>query len=429
MGVLLTNKYRTTIKSFVLFSLASFFSISSSGLAESAQDCLDSPFPLKTSGRYVVNACGERFKLKSVNWFGASDSSEVVLGLDKQPLEFLAKLIRDRGFNSIRLPFSNQMLYNSNPVDDRWLTANPRLKGMTPLEVFDEVVQALTDAGLAVILNNHTTSSEWCCSYDTNGLWYTRSGPWRQTTEMWQDDWLMLVERYKDNKAVVGVDLRNEVRTAKGRFFQPIAPNPDWKNENDWHMVAEETGNLLLERNSDLLIVVEGINWTGVLGAAHIPGLEGYRPFLQPIVKNPIYLNVPNRLVYAAHNYDFTGPRHPGTDYIFIAAGPRYKEMGRKQLFATLEKEWGFAVEQGKHQIAPVWVSEFGTGYNADEESQRWFKLITEYLLIKDLDFAYWPLNPEKTDGLDSFGLLKNDWSGFRDDWRFPYIDKLLSSD
>ena len=36
-----------------------------------------------------------------------------------------------------------------------WLSENPELFGKTAMEIFDLTVQALTDANLMVILNNH----------------------------------------------------------------------------------------------------------------------------------------------------------------------------------------------------------------------------------------------------------------------------------
>ena len=42
--------------------------------------------------------------------------------------------------------------------------------------------QALTDAKLIVLLNNHISTAMWCCSpHDGEGLWYTNEYP----EEMW----------------------------------------------------------------------------------------------------------------------------------------------------------------------------------------------------------------------------------------------------
>ena len=58
-------------------------------------------------------------------------------------------------------------------MTDDVVAANPDLKGKTSMEVFDATVQALADAGVMIILNNHISTAEWCCSStDGNGLWH-----------------------------------------------------------------------------------------------------------------------------------------------------------------------------------------------------------------------------------------------------------------
>jgi len=76
--------------------------------------------------------------------------------------------------NCIRLTFSLEMFYRDNEIDESLIKANPRLYGKTAMQIFDETVKAITDAGLMVILNNHTSKSQWCCSAsDGDGLWHT----------------------------------------------------------------------------------------------------------------------------------------------------------------------------------------------------------------------------------------------------------------
>jgi hypothetical protein len=118
------------------------------------------------------------------------------------------------GINSVRLPFSTEMVRDTRAVQDDWVTANPQLRGKTPLEIYDAVVDALTARGFAVILNNHTNKSRWCCSVnDQNERWNES-----QTDAEWADMWLLMVRRYKDNKRVVGADLYNEVTVVASSY-------------------------------------------------------------------------------------------------------------------------------------------------------------------------------------------------------------------
>jgi len=46
------------------------------------------------------------------------------------------------------------------------------------MEIFDFTIKTLTDVGLMIILNNHTSTSQWCCSNDDgDGLWWSNEYP------------------------------------------------------------------------------------------------------------------------------------------------------------------------------------------------------------------------------------------------------------
>jgi hypothetical protein len=81
--------------------------------------------PLHTQGRWIVDRRGKRVKLASVNWFGAESAEFVVGGLDRQPLSEIARLIKRGGFNSVRLPWSNQLVEQNPVVPADLLGANP----------------------------------------------------------------------------------------------------------------------------------------------------------------------------------------------------------------------------------------------------------------------------------------------------------------
>lgn len=67
---------------------------------------------------------------------------------------------------------------------------------MKATEIFDATVRAITDAGLMVFLNNHTSKSMWCCSTsDGDGLWFTKE----YSEEAFFDCLDQLADRYKGN--------------------------------------------------------------------------------------------------------------------------------------------------------------------------------------------------------------------------------------
>lgn len=390
----------------LLFCTLSFFAQASS------------PFPLHTEGRHIVDQKGRPFLIKAVNWYGANLEGQVVQGLDKQPIDKIVALIKEWGFNSVRLPFSNAMLHDSRPVEASRISANPQFKGLTSLQVFDRTVEALARNGIAIVLNNHSSSSEWCCGYDANGLWYFEGNRgFHQTTDQFINDWKVLADRYRNIPEVIAADLRNEVRTANwGNPLWPHSPNWGKGDRNDWHQVAEKTGNQVLEVNANLLIIVEGINWQGMLSL-----IGGWRPHLRPVSNRPISLIRPDKLVYAVHNYGYTGPKHNG-DPKTSPGEITYRDMDETTFRRTMDEEWGYILKEGTFYEAPVIVSEFGIGSgNPTAADRAWFERLTSYMKEHDVSFAYWPLNSE------SYGLLNNEYTKIlNNDWRNAHLRRIL---
>ncbi|MFJ6378514.1 glycoside hydrolase family 5 protein [Kitasatospora sp. NPDC092039] len=401
--------------------------------------------PLSTRGRYIVDAAGERFKLKSANWAGAQGtwqgsgspddpaanqagqvSHNIPLGLDRVPVARLLADFHGLGVNSIRLPFANAMIHDTVPVPDSAVAANPQLRGRTPLQVFDAVVAALTADGFAVILNNHTTGYRFCCGLDGNERW--NSG---QSTAQWEDDWLFMVNRYKSDKRVVGADLRNEVR-------RDLWDDPNWGlgDAHDEYAAFEEAGNRILQADPDLLVVMEGINWYGVPAA----GFSHGRPMLTPVRNLSNTLVDSGKLVYSAHFYGYTGPANTGAGSGPGATDdPRYQDFTPEQLAQVVDDQALFVTRAGQHFTAPVWISEFGAGGrgSTDAEEQAWLHAFTDILVRGDTDFAFWPL-VGWADGagrpLDTWALLSYGPDGRRTgltdpgDWRAADWSRLIGA-
>ncbi|MFD7433907.1 glycoside hydrolase family 5 protein [Streptomyces sp. NPDC059861] len=412
--------------------------------AASPEAAADWTAPLSTRGRWIVDADGDRFKLRSGNWHGASgtwngsgstaddanhhageNSGRIPLGLDRAPMTEIIAGFREIGVNSIRLPFSNEMIHDTVPVTDDAVVANPSLRGMTPLQVYDAVVRELTAAGLAVILNNHTNTTRWCCGVDGNERWNTG-----QSNETWEHDWLFMARRYKDNKRVVGADLYNEVR-------RDVWDDPNWGlgDNHDWFAASQRVGDrILTQANPDLLIVVEGINWTGI----PVDGFPHERPTLEPVRGLSHTLVDSGKLVYSAHFYDYTGPNHSGATGAGETTDPRYRDLGPAELIEVLNRQAFFVTaEQDRHFTAPVWISEFGVGGRGETGARQraWFENFVDHLIRTDADFAYWPLVGWHEDRRgNGWALLHWDAAGRRmgvydgDDWRAAAWARLVGA-
>lgn len=334
--------------------------------------------PLRTHGRNIVDANGHRFKLASINWYGASDELFVPGGLDVLHRKDIAQTIKRLGFNSVRLPYADEMLM-SNPVPDKaQLFANPDLVGLRAMDVFEAVTTTLTDAGLAVIINDHITSASWCCGADPCDAAWSNDylGPVCRVSmseEQWIRNWETMMTRFINNPLVIGADLRNEVRGLWGTM--------SWSS---WAAAAERCGNRLLAINPDWLIVVEGTSSAN--------DLTGVRT-------RPVELSQPNKLVYSAHVYAWSG---------WGSWAGRFKQQSYGTFRQAMKKNWGYLLEQ---EIAPVWVGEIGaTSRPTKGDANYWFNL-WRYLKAVDADFGYWAINTRKPTGdKESYSILAADW-------------------
>jgi aryl-phospho-beta-D-glucosidase BglC (GH1 family) len=351
--------------------------------------------PLRTKGRDIVDARGRRFKLSSVNWYGASDELFVPGGLDIQHRNVIAQTIKKLGFNSVRLPYADEIVYNNPKIEDRLLMANPDLFGATALDVLAAVTTSLTDNGIAVIMNNHITSATWCCGADPcdSGWANDHLGSIcrvRQTEEQWIQNWETVMLPHVDNPLVIGVDLRNEVRGLWGTM--------PWAK---WAAAAERCGNRLLKMNPDWLVVVEGTESANDVSGART---------------RPVKLDIEHRLVYSAHIYGWSG---------WGSIEGRFMKRPYESFVKTMRHNWAYLLEQ---DIAPVWIGEIGAGQGPSIGSHRYWDNMMTYLKSIDADFGYWAINPRKPKDNETewYSLVEDDWVTPILDYRMKDMQELM---
>jgi Endoglucanase len=225
--------------------------------------------------------------------------------------------IKSLGYNTIRLPYSNDIFQEGRIAGSVNDELNPEITGLKPLQIMDKLIEECGKQDIKIILDRHrpTASAQ-------SELWYEKN----VSEEKWIEDWVMLAKRYKDNPTVIGADLHNEPHGAA--TWGTGDPKTDWK------MAAEKCGNAILDANPNWLIIVEGIekydeayNWWGsnLIGAA----------------KHPVNLKVKNRLVYSVHEYSTSVYDQ---DYFHESDYP--SNMAKRW-----DKYWGYI---HKEKIAPV---------------------------------------------------------------------------
>jgi endoglucanase len=275
-----------------------------------------------TKGNQIVDREGRPVRLACVGWNQVNEG----LSLERQTM-----LMAADGFNCIR--FS-------------WVNATVRENLVT----IDRIVDAARKAGLRVVLDNHTNEpghgdrDNWGAQ-QKNGLWYdlggasdgTDGGGNRGTTTdaKFLADWQTVARHYVNNNTVVGYDLRNE----------PLGASL-WGggSDRDIRAMYVRVGNAIQAIDSTKLIIVEppGFDWSGIR-------------------KYPVTLDVPNKLVYSAHEYpgEISGQK--------VSSGPGLVER--------MNAMWGWLVNE---DMAPVFIGEIGSSMES-AQSKAWAATIVPY--------------------------------------------------
>ena len=344
--------------------------ISNAALSAAPEDALGAGF-WHTSGKQILDGNGQQVRIAGVNWFGLETSTFAPHGLWVRGYKDMLEQMKALGYNTVRLPYSNQLFDPESKANGIDYSKNPDLEGITTVEIIDKIVVHAKKIGLKILLDRHRPDSN-----GQSALWYTSSYP----ESRWIADWTMLAERYKADSTVIGADLHNEPRT-------PACwgcGNPDI----DWRMAAERAGNAILAKNPNWLIIVEGVEFNS-------DSFYWWGGNLKGVAENPVTLDVANRVVYSAHDY----PSSISTQTWFNA--PDYPA----NLPAVWDAYWGYIA---KKDIAPVLLGEFGTKLETSSDKQ-WFDALVKYLGTgaEGIHWMFWSWNPNSG---DTHGLLLDDW-------------------
>ena len=332
-----------------------------------------------TSGTQILDANNRPVRIAGINWFGFETNSYVVHGLWSRNYKDMLNQIASLGYNTLRLPYSSQLFDASSKPNGIDLYKNPDLKGLNGLQIMDKIIGYASQIGLHTILDHHRPDAN-----AQSALWYTSAYP----ESRWISDWQMLAAHYKDNPMVIGADLDNE----------PHAP-ACWGCGNpsvDWRLAAERAGNAILSVNPNWLIFVEGVDCYGPGGSTNTSNCTWWGGNLQGVSSYPVQLDVPNRLVYSAHDYPSTVyPR----SWFSTSAYPN-------NLPGIWDSYWGFVYKKG---IAPVWVGEFGSRLRTTSD-REWLSTLVSYLGTgaSGMSWTFWCWNPNSG---DTGGILNDDWT------------------
>lgn len=100
--------------------------------------------------------------------YGFEGTDCIPQGLWKRSYRSILDQIKALGFNVIRLPYSTQMLQVSSASEGIDYYSNPDLRGLSPLQNMDKIIQYCGEIGLGVILDRHSSRKD---NFVNEGLW------------------------------------------------------------------------------------------------------------------------------------------------------------------------------------------------------------------------------------------------------------------
>ncbi|MBQ4819026.1 cellulase family glycosylhydrolase [Aquimarina sp. MMG016] len=353
---------------------------------------------LSVSGNKLFDSTGKEVRLTGVNWFGFETQNYFPHGIWTRDMKSVLQQIKDLGFNTIRVPWCNEMLnpgatitipsYGSDgytgisPMNEEEATVTK------PIELMDIFVRWCQENDMKIVLDNHSRAAD---GFLNEAVWYTPE----YSEQRWIDDWVFIADRYKNYSAVVAMDLNNEPHGSS------------WGNSNpatDWNKAAERCGNAILQTNPNVLIIVEGVGefegnsywWGGQLMGAK---------------KYPVQLSDPGKLMYSAHEY---GPEVAPQDWF---EAPNFPQ----NMPGIWQENFHYLYEEG---TSPLFVGEFGIK-NQDAFggiAYTWFTEFTNFM-GGIYSWTFWSMNPNSG---DTGGILQDDWTSVNQ-WKLDVLTPHLA--
>lgn len=350
---------------------------------------------LHTSGNKIIDSTGATVRLTGINWFGMETDNKTFHGLwSSNPWKSQIDTMASLGYNTLRVPFSDDALKAGATATGINDFVNPDLVGLSPLAILDKVIAYAGVKGMRIILDRHRPTAA-----GQTALWYTTAVP----ESTWIADWKALAQRYAGNSTVIGADLHNEPH-AEGT--NPAATGACWgcgDTTRDWRLAAERAGNAILAVQPNWLIFVEGVScpsgglsnvWDGDTSNDEDCGWWGGN--LSKAGDFPVRLNVANRVVYSPHEYATSVYHQAWFD------DPTYPA----NMPAIWDHYFGYLYKQN---IAPIMMGEFGTTLASDID-KVWLQELMKYTGtgVNGMSFTYWSWNPNSG---DTGGIANDDWT------------------
>lgn len=213
----------------------------------------------------IVDKDGNPVWITGCNWFGYNVGSQVFDGVWSQNMHDMLRQIADHGFNFLRIPMSTEILLQWKNGDPD--PATPKVNQYTNPELTEEGIEGGTikysfdiwnmavkwcrELGIKIMIDIH--SAETASAGHQISLWYTD----KFSTEDWCDALAWFADYYKDDDTILAIDLKNEPHGTADVKDQ-MAKWDDSTDPTNWKYAAETCAARVLEKNPELLVMVEG---------------------------------------------------------------------------------------------------------------------------------------------------------------------------
>ncbi|GMH58630.1 hypothetical protein TrLO_g10916 [Triparma laevis f. longispina] len=266
---------------------------------------------------------------------------------------------------------------------------NPEVIGMGLGAIFRRLAKMLGDAGIHTIMSNHISKAGWCCSLDDGNGWF--NDEYFNVGE-WQDSLAQMAELMIDIPSVIGLDLRNELRnslnldreTLTSQFMEYVPP-------------AIQT---VQSANPEVLTLVSGLSYDNDLKFIDEATAKD-RSKLDSVLEQ-----YDTKIIFEGHIYSWS----PFGDV---------PVNGESCDGLSFDDKLGWSYKNNY----PMILSEIGWSIDSFEgDDKTWINCVRDFIMDNKLSHAMWLLGGDyyARDGTlnhpDSFGLLKDDWSGFKDE-------------
>ncbi len=324
-----------------------------------------------TNGHRIEDSANQPIRIAGINWFGLETSNFAPHGLWARGYRSMLDQIKAQGFNTIRLPYSNQLFDAGSTPNGIDFAQNPDLAGLTGVQIMDKIVAYAGQIGLRILLDRHRPDAAGAVRTLVHrelrrSALDPRLDDARGTLRGQRDGDRRRSAQRAARCRVLGVR-RRHARLAPGRRARR---QRDPRRQSELADHRRRRGEL---RRKELLV--------------------GRQPRRRR--RAPVRLNVANRLVYSIHDYPASVYAQPWF------SAPNYPN----NLPALWDATWGYLHRTG---TAPVLVGEFGTRL-ATTSDQQWLTALASYLGtgVDGIHWTFWSWNPNSA---DTGGILKDDW-------------------